>query len=147
MHRPKKCRHIQTFPKKARQAERDGKPSLKDPHQFVWTIERINEDRTYRFFSWKGGVIAYNIVDRNANGESNTSVNELSVNLLGVKFPSLGFHHGMSELTKVQHRGSRNTLSNQTFQGQVDDFRCLLVLSANVTEESFNRDTMEGKST
>jgi hypothetical protein len=94
-------------------------------HKIIWS--------TYRFFCRQGRVIAHDIIDRNANGKGHSSIHKLSVDLLCVKFGSLCFHDGVSKLAKVQNVGSRNALSHQTFQCQVDNFGCLLILGTYIT--------------
>ena len=97
---------------------------------------------TYSFFSGKGGMVANNIIDRNTNRKGNPSLNCLAVNLFRIQFGSLCFHDGVSEFTEIQDLGSRDTLSDYSFQCQVDNFRGLLVLGTNITK---NRENTRGK--
>ena len=78
-------------------------------------------------------MVADDVVDRNADWEGNSSIDELAINLLGVKLGSLSLHDGVSELAQVQDLGTRNTLSDKSFQGQVDNLSSLLVFGAYIT--------------
>ena len=79
-------------------------------------------------------MIANDIIDRDANGEGNSSIHKLSIHLLCVKFGGLCFHDGVPELAQVQDRGTRNALTHQTFQCQVHNFGGFLVLGTHITE-------------
>lgn len=87
---------------------------------------------TYRFFRGKGGMVADDIIDRDTNGKGHTSIDLLSLDLFGVKFGSGSFNHFMAEFAKINNVGSRDTLANQSFQGQVDNLGGFLVLGADI---------------
>lgn len=52
---------------------------------------------TYSFFGGKGGMIANDVVDRNADRESDTSADGAAVHLLLIQLCSLRFHYCVAE--------------------------------------------------
>jgi hypothetical protein len=78
-------------------------------------------------------MIAHNVVDRNTNGKGNSSIDQFPIDLFGVQLGSLSFHNGMSKFTQINDFGPWQALSNQSLQGQIDNFCSLLILGANIT--------------
>ena len=90
---------------------------------------------TYRFFCGKRRMIADNIIDRNTNGKGHSSIYHLSIHFLGIKLGRRRLHDGMSKLTNIQDFGSRNALSDQSFQGQVDNFGSFLIFGTDIAKK------------
>ena len=70
---------------------------------------------THRLFRGQGGMIADNIVHRNADREGHSSINGLSVDFLCIQLGSLCFHDGVTELAKIQDLSAGDALGDKTF--------------------------------
>lgn len=93
---------------------------------------------TYQLFIVKGRMIANNIIDRDANGKSNSTINSFTIDLFGKEFLRLGCDDGVSEFTDINDLGSRNTLPNQPLEGNVNNFGSFLIFCANITVDTRN---------
>jgi len=90
---------------------------------------------TYQLFIVKGRMIANNIIDRDANGKSNSTINSFTIDLFGKEFLRLGCDDGVSDINDL---GSRNTLPNQPLEGNVNNFGSFLIFCANITVDTRN---------
>ena len=79
-------------------------------------------------------MIADNIINRDANGKGNSTVNSLAINLLGKKFLGLSCDDSVTEFTQVNNLGSRNTLADEPLEGKVDNLGSFLIFCTNITE-------------
>ena len=79
-------------------------------------------------------MITNNIVNRNTNRKSDSSIDRFAINLFGIQFGSLCLENLMTEFTKIQNLGTRYTLSDEPFKSKVHNFGRFLIFGANVTE-------------
>lgn len=77
-------------------------------------------------------MVANDVIDGNANGEGDSLLDGLAVDLLVVELGDGGIDDGGTELAKIDDLGAGNALLDQTLEGKVDDLGCLLVLGADV---------------
>lgn len=98
--------------------------------------EQNIESSTYSFFIDQRRVVADDIVDGNANGKGDSSINGLSINLFRVQLVDSSHHDSLPKLTDIQDLGPRNALGHETFQGQIHNLGSLLVLGTDITEKS-----------
>lgn len=82
-------------------------------------------------------MITDNIIDRDTDGKGNSTVDSLPLHFFGKQLLSLSCNHRVTKLAKINYLGTRDALSDEPLQSQIDNLSSFLVLGTDITNISF----------